>query len=157
MESIILTGNLGQVYSPYTPFLMTGDWKDVGGNYAFAYVACCLVGLGQWVILYIGETESFQKRMPSHEVWPEAIGHGATHVLAHSNINTLARMSEERDLIEFYRPRLNKQHVPPLGGIAGLAGAFSSAPTLTSALSAPLSATRSNALSLGVVPRRGWR
>jgi hypothetical protein len=158
MEPVILTGNLGQVYSPYTPFLMNGEWADIGGNYAFAYVAGGIVGPGRWVILYIGETESFLNRMPSHEVWAEAVGLGATHVLAHTNVDALARKSEERDVIACYQPRLNPtaslntQHVPPL---AGLAGAFSSAPRVTNALSAPLSAMRSNALSLGVVPRRG--
>lgn len=152
MEPVILTGILGQVYSPYTPFLMSGEWAEVGGNYAFAYVAGGIVGPGRWVLLYIGETESFRNRMPSHEVWAEAVGLGATHVLAHTNIDALARKSEERDVIACYQPCLNTQHVPPL---AGLAGAFSSASKLTNALSAPLSAMRSNALSLGVVPRRG--
>ncbi len=88
------------VYEVYSP---SGNWNDVAGNYIFARQEPD----GGWTALYIGETSSFRDRFSSHERWPCATRHGATHVHAHVNTGATARRAEETDLIAAGIPPCN--------------------------------------------------
>jgi len=112
LSSVTLTGVSGSKYV-YEAFpYATTSWNDIPGNYAFAYQA----QNNMWPILYVGQCDSFQKRIPNHERWAEAAKAGATHVLAHSNTNgELARQAEEQDVIGHHQPPLNTQHMRRAG------------------------------------------
>ena len=61
-------GRGGQPYE-FRIYESSVDWNkvpEVGGVYIFA---CRENQLGGWVPLYIGETEDFADRLPSHEMW----------------------------------------------------------------------------------------
>jgi hypothetical protein len=67
-------------------------------------------------ILYVGITDSFQRRIREHRdgVWASAWQYGATHVLARVISNKAERLAEEQDLIRYYQPALNTQRrFPP--------------------------------------------
>lgn len=92
-------------------------WNDVGGVYIFGGFD----PQNGWWPLYVGETGSFRSRMPCHERWAEAVGLGATHVLA-MTVPAVTRAMVERELISEYQPPLNVQHrsVDLLGALLGL-------------------------------------
>jgi hypothetical protein len=81
------------------------NWVKVGGLYIFAY----LPKGESWYPLYVGKTDDFSCRFPSHERLDEAIQHGATHI--HAVVVPLAanRGTLERRLIETLRPPMNEQ------------------------------------------------
>lgn len=79
----------------------------VSGNYAFVKQ----LPNGNFTPLYFGETDDVQDRIPSHEIWDEALRLGATHVMSHTTpAGEYARLAEEADLIARYNPPLNVQH-----------------------------------------------
>jgi hypothetical protein len=80
-------------------------WKDLGGIYIFAGVN----NQHQWVALYIGKTDSFHTRIPSHEQWSLAVRLGATHVHAMVVEDGAQRATIEGELIRVYQPQLNQQ------------------------------------------------
>lgn len=82
------------------------SWNDVPGNYIFA----CFDG-GYWKPLYVGETSSFRDRLTSsHERWECAEQYKVTHIHAHTNTaGSNARIKEEEDLINNYKPICNRR------------------------------------------------
>ena len=73
-----------------------------------------------WVSVYIGIADDLSDRIPGHERWREAQLLGATHVMAHTHSNKAAREAEEKDLIGYWNPPLNTQHLRPAGrGLGG--------------------------------------
>ncbi len=99
-ESVTWLSHEFTVYDPKTT-----DWNEIAGIYIFA-------GLNAqelWVPLYIGQTDDFHARLPSHERWTEAELLGATHV--HAMVVSLAasRDTIEKELIQAYQPPLNVQ------------------------------------------------
>jgi len=82
-----------------------GEWNDVGGVYIF----CGLNSSGQWVPIYIGQTDSFRNRIPRHEQWIPAVQLGATHVHALVVQQAAEQEQLERLLIATFRPPLNTQ------------------------------------------------
>jgi hypothetical protein len=109
--SMILTGLSGQTYefSCYQPHTI---WNEVPGCYVFA---ARQLGSGLR-IFYIGETDSFQRRMSEHQddVWAFAVQRGANLILARPVPNEALRKAMEVDLIRAYQPPLNTQHVQPV-------------------------------------------
>lgn len=89
----------------FEAFPQTGAWRHVAGIYCFAYNAA-----GTWRALYVGQTNSFQNRIPSHERWAEARRRGATHVLATVVLKQSDRDILERALIAELDPPLNVQY-----------------------------------------------
>jgi excinuclease UvrABC nuclease subunit len=89
----------------FTVYAPTKSWNDVAGVYIFTGVN----NLNQWVALYVGQTDSFRNRIPSHEQWNPAVRLGATHI--HAMVVPLAATRDivERELIQAYQPRLNAQ------------------------------------------------
>lgn len=81
------------------------DWNEVAGIYIFAGVN----SEGKWYPLYIGQSDSLAVRLSTHEKWPEAERLGATHVHAMTVGDAAVRAEVERNLIQFYQPRLNEQ------------------------------------------------
>ena len=79
------------------------QWKTVGGLYIFARVA----GNG-WDPLYVGRTENFRTRIPSHEMWDEARRLGATHVHALVVPLEAHRVRLEAGLVGFLKPPMNQ-------------------------------------------------
>jgi hypothetical protein len=113
MTTIRLTGRSGQVYF-YELCQMASAWFHVPGNYVFVKPATTL--LGAPTILYVGQTESFKTRMPTHERWGDAIrASSLVNVYAHRNDKGQgAREAEEKDLIGAFDPPMNK-HYRPVG------------------------------------------
>jgi len=89
----------------FTAYQHATQWNNVAGIYIFA-------GLNRenrWVPLYIGQTDSFQDRIPSHEQWDKARSLGATHVHAKAVPLQADRDTAEKQLIQSFQPRLNVQ------------------------------------------------
>ena len=82
-----------------------GQWNNVAGIYIFAG----LNPLGLWVPYYIGQCDSFQSRIPSHELWDKARSLGATHVHAMTVPLAADRDAIEQKLIQACHPPLNTQ------------------------------------------------
>jgi len=81
------------------------QWNNVAGIYIFAG----LNQQNQWTPYYIGQCDSFQNRIPSHELWGRAQSLGATHVHARTVAQAADRDQIEAALIQAYQPRLNIQ------------------------------------------------
>ncbi len=81
-----------------------GAWLALPGIYIF-----CGFASDGWVAYYIGQTDDFKVRIPSHEVWPEAVRLGATHVHARVVQEQANRDSIEAELIRAFQPPLNTQ------------------------------------------------
>ncbi|MEO5375005.1 MAG: hypothetical protein H7840_12100 [Alphaproteobacteria bacterium] len=111
MENCVeLAGASGVIYY-YEASTIDAPWSDVAGNYAFASP----IESEQWRILYVGETSSLRECLSSHDLWPEAVSSGCTHVLAHVNDGgDQARELEERDLVEGLAPPMNRSRHDPL-------------------------------------------
>jgi len=93
-DKCIWTGASGKKYE-YEVFSIGTNWNDVPGNYIFARQS----SPRQWESVYIGETESFKDRLPNHNELPCIRRNGGTHVHAHVNKASRARLAEERDLL----------------------------------------------------------
>jgi excinuclease UvrABC nuclease subunit len=91
--------------------------QSVGGNYMF--VSATENGVTP---IYVGIATDLSDRIPNHERMQDAIRHGATHVLAHTQASVIDRQLEEIDLIEYFQPILNVQHKRPSTGLFGLTG-----------------------------------
>ena len=85
------------------------DWHEVGGLYIFAGLVSDEKGKSLWRPFYIGQTQNFAERLPTHEDWPEAELLGATHIHAMGLQNARIRAKREKDLVQHYQPRLNVQ------------------------------------------------
>ncbi len=83
-------------------------WNNVAGIYIFAQE----ILPGKWQAHYVGQTDSFQNRIPSHEQWEKARVLGATHVLAMSVPQAAMRDQLEKELIREFQPVLNTQLMP---------------------------------------------
>ena len=70
-------------------------WSDVPGNYIFAKLS----KPHTWKATYIGETESLKDRIPNHNELPCIQRNKCTHVHAHVNRDSQARLAEEKDLL----------------------------------------------------------
>lgn len=107
-STIIFKGRSGTEYTYW--FLNSFEpsaIKDDGGNYVFLK----RLSNGNYVPLYFGETNSLRDRLPGHEVWPNAVRHGATDIACHTEpAGASARRAEEADLIAYWNPQLNQQH-----------------------------------------------
>ena len=88
------TGASGEEYM-YEIYLIEGTWNDVPGNYIFAKES----KPHNWEAIYIGETESFKDRIPNHNELPCIQRNKGTHVHAHVNRDSQARLAEEKDLL----------------------------------------------------------
>lgn len=80
-------------------------WYAVAGLYIFTYRAAN----GLWHPLYVGQTDDFSARLPSHEKLQKALQHGATHIHARIVSQESDRLLLERMLIQHLRPALNVQ------------------------------------------------
>lgn len=79
-------------------------WNGVPGLYIFAGEDSAQ---RVWRALYVGQTHSFEERIPTHERWPEARQLGATHVHARVEQDAVLRTALERQLIQAFQPPLN--------------------------------------------------
>ena len=86
-----------------------GNWNEVAGLYIFAGERLDQQGTPQWRAFYVGQTQSFGKRLPTHENWPGAALLGATHVHALVEPEAKKRALIEKALIDSYHPPLNVQ------------------------------------------------
>jgi hypothetical protein len=113
------------------------DWYTRFGVYRFWFVdnpasAAAVEGGGcylflkatvwGWIPVYVGETGCFRDRFRNHEKWPEAVRCGANQVAVHP-ATLWARLTAERDLIDFWNPICNTKSrtgAPLEGGLMGL-------------------------------------
>lgn len=96
------TGASGKIYE-YEIFPIGIDWNDVAGNYIFAKQS----SPNRWASIYIGETESFKDRLPNHNQLPCIRRNEGTHIHAHVNQDSRARLAEEVDLLATDKPPCN--------------------------------------------------
>jgi hypothetical protein len=90
----------------------TSEWNEVGGIYMFCRRVVLLNGCIIWMPVYIGKTNNFKIRLPSHEKWEKAIQLGAVKVLAVVEESEYRRSLLEFQLIQHFDPPLNKQLRP---------------------------------------------
>ena len=83
------------------------DWNAVGGLYIFVGLKTDWQGSSQWHALYVGKTQDFSTRLPSHPMWGEAAQHGAMYVHARVEANSFLRAMMEQELIRRLQPVLN--------------------------------------------------
>lgn len=115
---------------------MYGRWNNcVGGIYVFAKRNPIT---NKWAFFYVGETNSFGRRMNEHQngdKWSEAVELGAAVVLAVVVPHESDRISLEKELINLYRPPLNttdnpSKQQPPTLRLADLASQKTNAPQI---------------------------
>lgn len=81
------------------------DWLPKAGLYIFTYQDTG----GIWRPLYVGQTDDFSARLPSHERLNEAVRLGATHIHARVVPLQADRDRYEEALIAALNPRMNTQ------------------------------------------------
>lgn len=85
-----------------------GRWLARPGLYLFASLETDRQGVRRWRALYVGKTQDFSDRLPTHEDWPEAVQLGATHIHA-LVLNKAAERARLECLIwDKYRPAMNE-------------------------------------------------
>ena len=94
-------------FLPFEVYCSNEDWNDVPGLYIFAIQE---PPRGDWHSLYVGQADSFSKRLPNHERWHEAVRNGATHIHAIVVKSQSDRDLWERMLIQHLQPPMNIQH-----------------------------------------------
>jgi hypothetical protein len=89
----------------FTIYDSNSNWNNVAGLYIFTHQ---VIG-GSWHPLYIGQTDDFSSRLPSHERLNEAVRRGATHI--HAAVIPLAsdRDKLEKMLVQYLQPTMNDQ------------------------------------------------
>lgn len=104
-NTINLRGKTGQTYG-YGVFPIGTTLAASPGNYAWLKYDSTA---GTYRPIYIGQSGNLHDRVTtSHENFGCAQRNGATHVAAHlNNGGVRARLAEEADVIEFYRPVCN--------------------------------------------------
>jgi len=80
-------------------------WKKIPGLYIFAFEGKA----GSWHALYVGQTDDFSSRLPTHEKLNEAVQRGTTHVHALHVASQFERNRLERMLINHLQPPMNEQ------------------------------------------------
>jgi len=89
----------------FTVYEPNATWNSVAGLYIFAY----RTDATHCRALYVGQTEDFSSRIPSHDRWHEAARRGATHI--HALVVPLAATRDrwEEMLIQNLHPQMNAQ------------------------------------------------
>ena len=95
-------GQSGKKYLHYIHLIGT-DFRPIGGNYIFSK----LNAQGQWVAVYIGQTNDLNARFADHHADPCIKRNGATHVHVHGNDNQQSRLNEESDLLSKFNTYCN--------------------------------------------------
>jgi excinuclease UvrABC nuclease subunit len=90
----------------FTIYDSNQNWNKVAGLYIFSYQTIN----GTWFPLYVGETDDFSSRLPSHERLNEAIQHGATHIHALTVPLETDRVKWEKALIQHLQPPMNIEY-----------------------------------------------
>ena len=66
---------------------------------------------GDWVPAYIGQTKSFEDRLPNHEKWQDAVSlYSVSSVLVTVESVETKRVALEKKLVKTYSPPLNDHH-----------------------------------------------
>ena len=84
----------------------SATWNRVAGLYIFAYHT----DQTHWRALYVGQTDDFSSRIPSHDRWDEAVRLGATHIHALVVSQVANRDKWEKMLVQNLQPRMNVQN-----------------------------------------------
>jgi hypothetical protein len=97
----------GSTYRYWLITLTAEAIQAVAGNYMFVKK----LANGNFLPVYIGQADNLRVRLPSHERWDDAVRAGAMHAMAHTTpTGEKARLAEERDLIQYWKPMLNTHH-----------------------------------------------
>jgi len=106
MAAASWTSKTGQKFD-FQAHPITANWNDAAGIYMFASQDSS----GNWTVYYVGQTDSFKNRLPTHERWAEAVRSGATTVLACTVTVQTMRDLVEKELCQQLQPNLNTHHV----------------------------------------------
>jgi hypothetical protein len=103
VNTVVWVGLSGATYTHWVYPLGT-PLNAQPGNYCFARH----LGQGRWEPLYFGQTGDLSERFDYHHKMGCAKRNGATHIHAHvNNGGEQARLREEADLVNRYRPTCN--------------------------------------------------
>lgn len=103
-SSIHWPGQSGREYA-YEIYPLDASFRALPGNYIYARQA----EDGSWVPIYIAQTRDLHQRLEGHVRMEDAVANGATHLHAHyCSTGQAARCSEERDLIQRWKPVCNE-------------------------------------------------
>ena len=107
IEDFTFYGNTGKAY-PFKVYSVGTNFNPVAGVYMFTKRSINRQGVVVHTIRYIGETHSFKDRPlnSNHPKWESARRMGLDHICVHV---TNSRMSIQNDLIDRYKPPLNKR------------------------------------------------
>lgn len=89
----------------FTIYDRNEGWNKVAGLYIFSFQESA----GSWRALYVGQTNDFSARLPSHERLNEAVQRGATHIHALVVPQQQNQDAWESLLIRHLQPPLNDQ------------------------------------------------
>lgn len=102
VKTIKWKGKSGNAYK-YGIYQISENFEATPGNYCFAKET----KPNTWKPLYFGETEDLSERFDNHHKIDCAKREGATHIHAHVSGGKQARLNEEADLVENYKPVCN--------------------------------------------------
>lgn len=74
------------------------SFNAVGAVYIFTKRVVGTNGKGKHTLLYIGETDSLQDRIPNHEKWSCVTRNGVNCICVHTDDDEKSRLSKETDL-----------------------------------------------------------
>ena len=98
-------GQSGKEYH-YDIFPLATAFRPLPGNYVYARQ----LEDGDWSPIYIAQTRDLHQRLEGHVKLEDAVANGATHLHAHyDTAGQSARCTEERDLIQRWRPVCNDE------------------------------------------------
>ena len=89
----------------FTVYDQNKNWNKIAGLYIFSYMGVN----GSWLPLYVGQTDDFAARLPTHERLNEAVRLGATHIHTLVVSKQIERNNLEKRLIQHLQPNLNQQ------------------------------------------------
>ncbi len=95
----------------YQIFSIDTVFRDVGGN----FILCDHDALGEWNPLYIGQAHDLFNLLGNENLKEWMTRQGVTHIHVHLERDKDRREQEKADLIERFRPRLNRVSLHELG------------------------------------------
>lgn len=84
-------------------------FKSVGAVYIFTKRVVDSKGKGTHTLLYIGQTESLQDRIPNHDKWSCANRNGVNCICVHRDNNEYSRLDKETNLRRLNNTPCNNQ------------------------------------------------
>lgn len=102
LEVVNFEGASGNIYS-FIALAEDTEFNDVGAVYIFTKRHA----RNRYDFLYVGETESLESKIPSHDEWPWLSCLGVNSICIHRDDNKITRIMKKRDLLN----KRNRSHI----------------------------------------------